>query len=47
MKRIIYLPHFDPTITGQAACRVDPSGAPDLRRLNQNAAVPCTNESYD
>ena len=36
----VYPPHFVPTITGQAACRVDASGSPDLRRLYQKAAVP-------
>ena len=36
----VYAPHFVPTITGQAACRVDASGSPDLRRLYQKAAVP-------
>ena len=36
----VYPPHFVPTITGQAACRVDVSGSPDLRRLYQKAAVP-------
>ena len=37
----VYPPHFVPTITGQAACSVDASGSPDLRRLYQKAAVPC------
>ena len=35
-----YLPHFDPTITGQAACRVLVSGRPLLSRLYQNTASP-------
>ena len=37
----VYSPHFVPTITGQAACSVNRSGSPDLRRLYQKAAVPC------
>ena len=37
----VYPPHFVPTITGQAACSVNRSGSPDLRRLYQKAAVPC------
>ena len=37
---IISIPHFDPIITGQAACLVDIFPAPDLRRLYQNTASP-------
>lgn len=38
--RLNSLPHLDPIMTGQPACRVLTSDSPDLRRLNQNAAVP-------
>lgn len=36
----ILLPHLLPTRTGQAACNVRRSTAPDRYKLNQKAAVP-------
>ena len=38
---VVSLPHFDPTTTGQPACRVKRSPAPDFFRFHQNAAEPC------
>ena len=41
-RRCWHVPHFDPTSTGQAACRVLASLSPLLSRLYQTAHDPCT-----
>jgi len=41
-RRCWHVPHFDPTSTGHAACRVLASLSPLLSRLYQTAHDPCT-----